>query len=52
MTTTSAMSGCFWRSRTPMSTGSVSSSGVFWYPPAPKLSGPPTITSPLPRSRT
>ena len=30
MTTTSATSGCFWRSRTPMSTGSVSSSGVFW----------------------
>ena len=30
MTTTSAMSGCFWRSRTPMSTGRVSSSGVFW----------------------
>ena len=29
MTTTSATSGCFWRSRTPMSTGSVSSSGVF-----------------------
>ena len=30
MTTTSATSGCFCRSRTPMSTGSVSSSGVFW----------------------
>ena len=30
MTTTSATSGCFWRSRTPMSTGRVSSSGVFW----------------------
>ena len=30
MTTTRAMSGCFWRSRTPMSTGSDSSSGVFW----------------------
>ena len=30
MTTTSATSGCFSRSRTPMSTGSVSSSGVFW----------------------
>ena len=30
ITTTSAMSGCFCRSRTPMSTGSVSSSGVFW----------------------
>ena len=28
MTTTSATSGCFCRSRTPMSTGSVSSSGV------------------------
>ena len=28
MTTTSATSGCFSRSRTPMSTGSVSSSGV------------------------
>ena len=30
MTTTSAISGCFWRSFTPMSTGSVSSSAVFW----------------------
>ena len=30
MTTTSATSGCFSRSRTPMSTGSDSSSGVFW----------------------
>ena len=30
MTTTSATSGCFCRSRTPMSTGRVSSSGVFW----------------------
>ncbi len=28
ITTTSATSGCFWRSRTPMSTGSVASSGV------------------------
>ena len=28
MTTTRATSGCFWRSRTPMSTGSASSSGV------------------------
>jgi hypothetical protein len=29
ITTTSATSGCFSRSRTPMSTGSVSSIGVF-----------------------
>ena len=35
ITTTSATSGCFSRSRTPMSTGSVSSSGVSVYPPAP-----------------
>ncbi len=30
ITTTRAMSGSFCRSRTPMSTGSVSSIGVFW----------------------
>ena len=35
MTTTSATSGCFCLSRTPMSTGSVASSGVLAKPPAP-----------------
>ena len=52
MTTTRATSGCFCRSRTPMSTGSVSSSGVSVYPPAPYARGPPMVTSPRPRSRT